>query len=252
MSIDEIDCKLLNLFQFLIIKSDKLLLEISQKNQFFTSLGKFCLFYYNIKIFSNSEVETVIYSKLIELLYQLISKFIIIKDSFEKDSFNEYISNFIHIILKIFKNTTVPSLFKLSTSKFFNSLFLAKDTEMIILILSETNEFLNFFISNNCFDKFFTLFYTLLQFLSKKLLENKSNSEENKEILENVREVDLILKFIIKLSIEILTTNNVNYFFIRIRLYLQNQCLWPSTQTMIKFLINILNIFFTTLLINKV
>ena len=217
LSIDEIDCKLFNILELLILKlenNDKTNLDISEKNQFFISLVKFCLFYFNNKLFSNPEIETLIYSKMIDLSNLNIINFMKIKESFEQDNLNEYILGIMKIIFSVFKDSINPGLFKLSASKLFNSILIVKDFDLLKNLLSQINELLNFFLLNNNFEKFFTLYFTLLQFSSKKILEIKSFSEveeeeissENKRLMENV---DLMMKFIIFLSTEILDKNNV-------------------------------------------
>ena len=216
LSIDEIDCKLLNLFELLIIKFeqyDKLQSDISQKKMFYTSFGKFCLFYFNSKNFLNQEVEIVIYSKLLELSNHFISNIILIKDSFDKETIDKFILSFMKIILTIFQNANIPSLFKQSASKLFNSMVIIKNPELLKKVILQIKELLYILLNNN-FEKFFTLFFTLLQFSSKKFLEIKP-FEENEEIsLQNktlAEIVDLILKCIITFTIDILNKNKVNF-----------------------------------------
>ena len=165
-------------------------------------------------MFSNPEIETLIYSKMIDLSNLNIINFMKIKESFEQDNLNEYILGIMKIIFSVFKDSINPGLFKLSASKLFNSILIVKDFDLLKNLLSQINELLNFFLLNNNFEKFFTLYFTLLQFSSKKILEIKSFSEveeeeissENKRLMENV---DLMMKFIIFLSTEILDKNNV-------------------------------------------
>ena len=214
LSIDEMDCKLMNLFELLMIKFekfDKNSIEINEKNQFYTSLGKFCLFYFNNKTLSNPDVEYVIYSKMLEILSHLINNFLDIKDSFEKEILHEYILNFTKIILTIFKDTKNPALFKLSASKLFNSILAFNEIDLIKKLLSQIKENLTIFLANNSFEKFFTLFFTILQFSSKKVLEIKPSSDENSEISNNNQNdlIETILKFLLLFSIEILSKNNV-------------------------------------------
>ena len=207
----------MNLFELLIIKFekfDKNSIDNIEKNQFYTSLGKFCLFYYNNKTLSNLDVEYVIYSKMLELLSHLINNFLEIQETFEKENLHEYILNFTKIILTIFKDTNNPTLFKLSASKLFNSILAFKDADLIKKLLSQIKDYLIIFLANNSFEKFFTLFFTILQFSSKKELEIKPLSDENNEISGNSQNelIDTILKFLLLLSIEILSKNNVNSY----------------------------------------
>ena len=215
------DCKLLILIELLILKFekyDKSLLDIVEKNQFYSSLGKFCIFYFNTKTFTNQEVETINYSKLIDLSNHFINNIMQIKDSFDQEIFNEYTLSFMKIILIIFQNTNIPNLFKLSASKLFNSILILNDADLLKKLLIQIKEILNFFLTNNNFEKFFTLYFTLLQYTSKKFQEIIPSSEENEEISlknQNLKElIDLMLKFVIIFTTEILSKNNVNFLFI--------------------------------------
>lgn len=204
----------MNLFELLVIKFekfDKSSIDNTEKNQFYTSLGKFCLFYFNNKTLSNQDVEYVVYSKMLELLSHLINNFLEIKDSFEKENLHEYILNFTKIILTIFKDTKNPALFNLSAAKLFNSILAFKEADLIKKLLSQIKEYLTIFLANSSFEKFFTLFFTILQFSSKKVLEIKTLSDENSELSANNQNelIDIILKFLLLLSIEILSKNNV-------------------------------------------
>jgi len=217
LSIDEMDCKLLNLYELLIVKFESFEkitpIEIGEKNQFYSSLGKFCLFYFNNKTFSNTEVETVIYSKMLELSNRLVLNIFDIKDSFDKETLNEYILGFMKIILTIFQNASNPNLFKLSASKLFNTILLIKDPDFLKKNLATIKEQLHTFISNNSFEKFFTLYFTLLQYASKKFLEIKPTQEQNEELISansNLKElIDLILKFLIILTTDIISRSQV-------------------------------------------
>jgi hypothetical protein len=211
------DCKLLNLYELLIVKFESFektaQIEIGEKNQFYSSLGKFCLFYFNNKSFSNTEVETVIYSKMLELSNRLVVNIFDIKDSFDKETLNEYILGFMKIILTIFQNASNPNLFKLSASKLFNTILLIKDPDFLKKNLATIKEQLHTFISNNSFEKFFTLYFTLLQYASKKFLEIKPTQEQNEELISansNLKElIDLILKFLIILTTDIISRSQV-------------------------------------------
>lgn len=253
------DCKLLNLYELLIAKFENfektVPIEIGEKNQFYSSLGKFCLFYFNTKSFSNTEVEIVIYSKMLELSNRLVINIFDIKDSFDKETLNEYITGFMKIILTIFQVANNPNLFKLSASKLFNTILLIKDAELLKKNLVSIKELLNIFISNNSFEKFFTLYFTLLQYASKKFLEINPSQELNDEIisLNNTYKelIELILRFLIILTTENISKNQVSLYLFRTLISLLNHCFLHLAQIMIRYSESSLSIFYIISLTEK-
>jgi hypothetical protein len=230
LSLDDIDVKLFNIIDLLLNKFYSQLDTGGDTNGFrpdemvyiSNHVSKVVYYYFTKKLNSldkePSEAELFITMKIIDIISANLINMINLKDMFKEDEFDEMFYFNTIIIYSIFRKINNPVMTKHCAAKLF---IIFTNLEEINLF----NQFYSIHMENlheiKIFEKFFILFFMILQYLTKKNNENKC-AEIIEETLRKIFEFIMtaikakqpseILTFIIK-SLGIAATSNFDNIF---------------------------------------
>lgn len=206
LSIEEIDIKLFAILELLLTKWYNSLVNLNINNSvkecfsneelnfIINNISKLCYFYYNNKINSiEKENSLSIVNNMIEILSFSISN-LNLREKYTSSDI-ELIYHLFNIIFSIFETSASPITIKLCASKIFPLFIKIESLETVNLILPLFKQAI---IHSGSilkqFDKFFLIYFMLLQSISKRISIN------NKDEIAEVIKVFLIEELFIKLN----------------------------------------------------
>jgi hypothetical protein len=179
ISNDDIDVKLFRLIDLLINKFYGMIdlsetFRPDEKVYISNQLSKITFYYFNKKLASlNNELneyELTIVMKMVDIITTNLVNIIQLRENFKEDEFSEMFYFNISMIYTIFKKVNNPIMSKQCAAKLFIILTNIENAELFTEIYDIHIEVL---VELKQFDKFFILFFMILQYLSKKSIENK-------------------------------------------------------------------------------
>jgi len=213
LGIFELDVNLFNILECLLSKwltffnsNEEEILSQDENLFLIENVSKLVYFYYHNKSFQKFEYQSQIVFKLIEIISLTSSSILTFIPNQKLDEMFFHLNK---ILMNIFQNSADMSLNKFCATKIFPLMTKINRTERIQLVLPSFKDCL---LEIHQFEKFFLLFYLILQFLTKIQGINSGDETEKKNLEEiSTFTTNYLIKEIVILNIS--SREYMNFIF---------------------------------------